>query len=313
MHRNPSSVCHARAACVGLLAAMLVASPAVAQPATSPDSAASTESVYGPLHRYRGFTQPSREVVLTAPVDGLLLEIGVEEDEAVSARQVVAQMDDRVEQARIDVAATIAKSEARIRSAEAGVRLAELELVRVQQMQRGAAANDMEVETAKARLDQARADLDLAQMDQAQAQATLKLEQAQAELLRLTAPFEGVLIDRDVEPGASLRVADPVARIVQLDPLEVDLPLPVALYDQMQVGRSYRLMAGPPVGGELVAELTRIRPEVDPASDTARFRFEIDNPGQRMPAGFTVWLADPKPVAQTPTSLISNPRIPAED
>ena len=56
--------------------------------------------------------------------------------------------------------------------------------------------------------------------------------------------------------------------------------------------------AGPPANGEVTAVLDTIDPVIDPASQTFRCVFTIDNREARMPAGFTVsmeWKDQPAP------------------
>jgi len=73
------------------------------------------------------------------------------------------------------------------------------------------------------------------------------LEQKRLETLHLTAPFDAVVMEVIAEPGAAVRVGDPLLRIAQLDPLEVELPLPATLYNRIQTGERYALEASVPV------------------------------------------------------------------
>jgi len=167
-------------------------------------------------------------------------------------------------------------------------------------VERGA-ANPREARLAEVQLAQAEAEVMNAEARLKEAAATLKLESERLAQLQIIAPFSGKVMEAIAEPGASVRVADPVLRIARLDPLEVKLPLPAELYARLAIGRSYRLDAGVPVNRLLRATLVRRADEIDPASDTFIAVFQIPNPRGELPAGVRVHLADIRPVAEPET------------
>ncbi len=287
--------CRSRYVCLGMVTVLLLVSAVAATPpAPTLD-----------LTRYSGVARASRDLIVTAPTDALLGSLPVEEGDAIATGREVAAMDDRVQQAVVEVTRLQSLNEAPLISAKATVAFYELELERAQDMFARNAANEREVRIAEVQLARAKAEVMNAESQLKQAGAALALEQERLDLLHLTAPFDGVVMEVVAEPGAALRVADPILRIAQLDPLEAELPLPAELYGELEIGRRYRLDAAVPVSRQLEARLTRRASEIDPASDTFLAVFEIQNPGQAIPAGVRVSLANLEPIAEATDATTS--------
>lgn len=250
------------------------------------------------LSRYRGVARASQDVTLAAPSDGVLMQIRVDEGERVNRGAVIAALDDRVQRAVVEAALLTAQNDAPVQRAKASVRFAELELQRVTEMVANGGANPREAEIAEVQLHQALADQLNAENQLRLQEAQLKLERQRLDELQITAPFDGLVLRRLAEPGAALRVADPVVRVIALEPLEARLPLPSDFAFTMAPGEAFALQAGAPVNRPVAARLLRIQQEVDPASGTAVAVFEIPNPfDPPLPAGLTVHLLRTKPIA----------------
>jgi len=248
------------------------------------------------LSRYSGVAKASRELIVTAPVDGLLGQLPYEAGEAVAADDEIATMDDRVQRAVVEVARLRSQNEAALNSARESVAYYKLEVDRVSELVKQEAANTRELRTAEVQLAQAEAEVMNAQAQLEEAAANLALEQKRLELLHLRTPFDAAVMEVIAETGAAVRVGDPILRLAQLDPLEVELPLPATLYNRIRVGDRYALKASVPVENTLEATLTRRAAEIDPASDTFIVVFEIANPDASLPAGFRVHLKTHRPL-----------------
>lgn len=247
------------------------------------------------LDEHRGLALPSKSVTLSAPVDGTLASVLALEGEAVEAGALVAQMNDAVQAAVVETARVRMESDAAQKRAAAELKAATAELERVRASHERKAASALELLRAEARFDAAQADLDQAQESHAIDTWTLRLEQARLDEYALRAPFAGVVVVHETEPGTSLQQAAPVVTLAKLDTLEAEIHLPVG-FGMPQVGRTYTLNAGAPVGRELLAELTFVSPVIDPASRTFRCRFTIRNDDLALPAGFDVHLASLEPI-----------------
>ena len=248
------------------------------------------------LDRYEGVARPSRQVMLSTPMDERIKRVLVEEGQAVQAGELVAQMDDAVQRAAVDSAEVAAASEAELRAAEVALDDAELNLERLNQLMERGVANDLELRQAKVEVERQKAGVDVAKVNRELSVKQLELERFRLSRYRVEAPFAGMVHRIHAEEGASLQRADPIAELVALNPIKVELQLPASLYGELTPGRDYALAAGPPVNRALSGRLTYVDPVMDAASETFRFVFEVDNEDLGLPANFTVTLRDLDPV-----------------
>ena len=222
-----------------------------------------------------GVVRPSREVVLKAPVPGVLATLAVEEGQTVAEGDELARIDDAVQAARVAAARVRAAATAEADGLAASAQAARRELGRTREAAATGAAPAWELEASETALTVAEA---------RHAEALQRVELAAAELAV------------EVAAGASLTPADPVLRLATLDPLEATVYVPASLFGRLgpdRVGAVARLHPTLPGTPTLDAVLTASLPEIDPGSRSFRCVFRIENPGSRLPAGFTVGLEVP--------------------
>lgn len=146
-----------------------------------------------------GMVEPWVDLNLMAEVGGTVIEVPVREGERVKAGDVIAQLDSRD---YVNILQSITSSY-------------ELALLKQQRLQ----TLFEQQSVSKAALDEARATVRslAAEKDQ----AALKLQRC-----RITAPISGVVNSLPAKVGLLLSVADPVARILQVDRLKVVVGIP---------------------------------------------------------------------------------------
>lgn len=249
------------------------------------------------LQQYEGFTEPEEQAVMGAPLDGILMQLPVVEGQAVAAGDALAVMDDRVQRLSVQIARLESESGAAVDAAQAAVDLATVEWENQVDLEARGSATERDVRQALAAKKQAEAELLRAQESAAIAVEQYKLEQAQLERYTLRALFPGVVQVIDTAEGAALRLNDPILVLVNNASLKATINLPESLQrdERMAIGRVYRLerleLDGTErrVIAELRGTLINIDEGIDRGSQTLRFTFEIENPGEpgeRMPSGF---------------------------
>lgn len=248
------------------------------------------------LNNCEGLIVPSRRVQLNAPMTGILAEVIVEEGDAVAQGQVLARMDDRLQQLTVEAARQRAASEADVQRTAATLAEMQIMLERAQEVYEADAASEWEVRRARLQRDQAKAEHQAAIEARELAQTNLKLEEQKLAQHRVVAPFDGRVVRIEAEGGGTLTQRDPILSLVALDPLEAEIYMPVTLYGELKPNASYRLHAEAPIHAELVGELIVLDPVIDSASRTFRCIFRIANPDSTLPAGATVRLASLTPV-----------------
>jgi len=73
--------------------------------------------------------------------------------------------------------------------------------------------------------------------------------------------------------------------IAQIDPLNVEVFVPVALYATIKVGTEATVIGEAPVGGRYIAKVEVIDPLMDARSGTFGIRLLLPNPDNKIPAG----------------------------
>jgi membrane fusion protein, multidrug efflux system len=203
-------------------------------------------------------------VTVAAELDGKIVQIDFEAGSAAKAGDVLVRQDTSVE-------------EAMLRSAEAGVELARVNLERTREL------------LAKATVSQSQFDSDAAAYKQAMAAA----DNIRATIAKKTikAPFSGRLGIRLVNLGQNLKAGDAIVSLQALDPVFVDFYLPQQQLAQIATGLSVRLTGDALAGRSVEGKITAISPDVDASTRNVRVQATVANPGERLHPGMYVDVA----------------------
>jgi RND family efflux transporter MFP subunit len=230
---------------------------------------------------------PNQTVELRSPVEGLIEKVLVQRGDRVRAGQVLVQLESAAETSAVQLARHRAEAQGRLASAESRLDYATKKLERSRDLQ---ARNFV---TAQAR-DEAEAEKRIIEAELRDArenrqQAALELRHAQDLLQRrvLRSPFDGVVMDRMLNPGdlaESGTGRKPILKLVQVEPLRVEAVLPLAAYGKLQP-RSTADVMPEGLGGAYAAKVKVIDSVFDTASGTFGVRLELPNAAGRLPAG----------------------------
>ena len=105
-----------------------------------------------------------------------------------------------------------------------------------------------------------------------------KLEAIPADgLLRqrqIVSPVNGVVIERTLGEGEYVNDQAHILTIAQMDPLRVEIFLPISVYGQVKVGDVAAVMPEAPVSGSYYAKIVVVDQVFDAASKTIGVRLE---------------------------------------
>src|SRR6185436_7108329 len=107
---------------------------------------------------------------------------------------------------------------------------------------------------------------------------------AQVMLRTVKSPFGGVIVDRYSNPGERVE-EKPILKIAMIDPLRVEVLIPVAHYGSISNASELTVTPELPNAAPVVARVSRIDKVLDAASNTFRVRLTLPNPGNKLPAG----------------------------
>lgn len=211
-----------------------------------------------------GKTAASRAIEVKTQILGRVMEIGGTEGAPVAKGHALVRLDPEDRAAKREMAkARVAQREAEFNAADK------------------LAAKGFQAETQRA----------AAFANLQQAKADLAAIEEEIRRLTIAAPFDAVLKERHVELGDVLQSGDPVASLVDLDPILVTAEIAERDRIKLEAGQSgiARLLDGT----ELKGSLRYVSPEA--AADTRTFRIEVEipNPGNAVDAGVTAGLVLP--------------------
>lgn len=259
-----------------LILLMLLAMPALAwaKPVTV---AVVEEETLRPRIELIGTSVARQRSALSSKVEGLVARVAVDEGRELAAGDLVLELNrDLAELEHQAKAALEAEALARLRDAE---RVRD-ELLR---LEKGSHASKAEIDSAVARVEIVRAELEGARAQRALAQEMLARH-------RLTAPFAGMVVERNVEVGEWVKTADPAVVLMALDTIRVEAPLPQRYYDQVRTGARVQLrfdaLPGQAFQGEVVAKVAA----GDARSRNFPLLIDLPNPDHRLAPGMSARL-----------------------
>jgi RND family efflux transporter MFP subunit len=235
-----------------------------------------------PPSEVEAVSKPSADVTLSFVRGGRVATVPVREGDTVKAGQLLARQDDEAEQFQLAQLAALAADKTRIRMAEADLSQKRVDLRRFEDAQKKGAATEWETEHARLAVVTAELQVALARFENDQNR--LKHEELKSEVdrMRLIAPLDGRVEEVAIEPGEAAQPLAPVIRVVRIDPLWIDVPVPLAQARGLRPNGQAR--ATFPGKKQAAGRIVHVSAVADAASGTLRVRVEVPNPSQR-PAG----------------------------
>ena len=206
-----------------------------------------------------GTLEAEREVDIVARTGGPLVALNTEEGVRVRAGELLAQIDDLEVRAQVEIAR---------------VALQDAEIV----YNRAKASLDNAVVSQEVH------DTALSALESAKAQ--LSGNEIQLGYTRITAPFDGLIIQRAVKFGEMVSAGQQLFRISDFDPLLCVIGVPERDLARLSIGQPAILEVEAFPGEEFQGRVLRISPVVDAATGTIRVTLEVNRQGRLSPGMF---------------------------
>lgn len=228
--------------------------------------------------------EASEVAEVASSVRGVMWVVNVERGDWVKEGQVVAEIENSVEEATVNLARVRAKSEYEIQAREARVDLADKQVRRIRDLQSTKVIAMQALDEAETEMTVAQIALNQANEDHRIAVLELERVERMLELRTIRSPVSGVVVK--IYTSASEIVFDqPIMQIAQIDPLYVEAIVPVALFGSISEGMVSQVFPEEPIGGEVVATVSLVERIIDASSGTFGVRLILPNPDRKLPAG----------------------------
>ena len=226
-------------------------------------------------------------IEVRSPVEAVIESVRVKRGDLVTKGQVLVTLESGPERAALALAQSRAQAVGEIGAAEARVDIASKKLRRADELikQNFISVNARDEAVAEHKL----ANEELRRARENQKIAAFEAKRA-AEVLALRtirSPFNGVVVEVLLKPGefGAITFKDPILRLAELDPLHVEVILPVSLYGSIKQGQRATVVPESPVGGRYETVVKIVDRVVDAASGTFGVRLELANKNRTIPAG----------------------------
>jgi RND family efflux transporter MFP subunit len=233
---------------------------------------------------HRCLIEPKMVVKLGSQATGVLDTVLVDRGDRVRAGSIVATLDSTIEARNAAIAHLRARNDTEVRLAEVAAQFEDTRHSRRSELWKNKNVSDevyekAELDARMRRLDLERAKiaLELARLDADRAQALL-------DLRTIRSPVDGVVIARKMSPGEFVRDESQIMEIAQIDPLHVNVFLPVQMFNRIRIGM-VGIVRPEAAFGQHRSKVTMKDSVVDAASSTFLVRLELPNARGDIPSG----------------------------
>ena len=255
-----------------------------------------------------GTLEAMETVQVGSQLSGQVTQVLVDYNDRVRKGQVLAILDPQTQRSAVEQAqaavqassAAVASQQASLAQAQAQVELAQAEYNRQKFLfDKGITAKaaldtaEAQLSTARAAVTSARAQIGQAQAQVAQQQAQLRSNQANLGRTTIVAPIDGIVIDRQIEPGqtvaSGLNVAVLFTLARDLDRVQALIRVDEADIGSVREGQPVRFTVDAFPNDNFTGVVTEVRKLPTTESNVVAYTVvaEADNPGEKLLPGMT--------------------------
>ncbi len=273
---------HLLANCAGVCLLVSVLIPAFAQ--TAPVPTVPVKSVAASARfELDGVVQAVKQSTVAAQITGRIVSVSVKAGDKVRAGQLLATLDDREAQVGMQ------QSRAQVNQADAGLRNARAQMERTRDLQSKGFISKAAFDTAESQYQAA-----VAQRDQAL--ATVRASGITQGYSRVTAPFDGWILQTSAQPGDLAVPGTPLMVVYAPQPLRAVVQVPASRSPLVRQAKDISVIADSHAGEAIaIPPANRLEvPSTDPISQTTEWRFDLPAkdaarmvPGQQVRVSFS--------------------------
>ena len=232
-----------------------------------------------------GYVTARRRATVSSKVTGKVVEIFVEEGQEVRAGQVLARLDDAQPRAALAYAeAQLSAAQKSFAEDQARLREAELNLQRRERLLQDGVVGRAEVDTARAEVDSLKARIAYTQEQVGVAEAQVTLRRTDLDDMVVRAPFSGVAISKDAQPGEMISPVSAgggftrtgIGTIVDMSSLEIEVDVNESFINRVRPGQKVSAVLDAYPDWSIPAHVITTVPTADRQKATVRVRIAFD-------------------------------------
>jgi RND family efflux transporter MFP subunit len=232
-----------------------------------------------------GFVVARRQATVSAKITGKVMELHIEEGMAVKAGQILARLDasqanlQHVLAERQIEAATANLNQVKVRLAEA-----QRTLTRTEKLQKDGMVSESALDAARADVAALNAQQAANASELSVARSTLNLRSQDLEDLVVRAPFDGVVISKDAQPGEMVSPISAgggytrtgIATIVDMDSREIEVDVNESFINRVYDGQQTEATLDAYPDWRIKTHVINVVPAADRQKATVRVRIGFD-------------------------------------
>ena len=246
------------------------------------------------IRAFSGNLKAYAEFVPAAKIAGRIDQLHVDLADRVIRGQLVASLDNAeyvqsVRQAQADLA--VAK--ANLAEAQSLLKIADRELQRIDKLRQSGVSSESQRDSARADqlARQAHVEVTLAQLERAMAElesARIRLGYTEVKANWRDGSEQRLVAERLVDEGETVSANTPLMRIVELDPIKVEIAVTEKDYAALKNGQTAILQTDAYPGESFYGEISRISPMFEQNTRQARVELRVSNPQLKLKPGMFV-------------------------
>ncbi|MGB2716093.1 MAG: efflux RND transporter periplasmic adaptor subunit [Vicinamibacterales bacterium] len=237
-----------------------------------------------------GYVAARRRATVSSKVTGKVLEVYIEEGKEVRKGQVLARLDDSQLRAALNVGRAQLEAARRATAEdEAGLREAELTLQRRRQLLKEGVIGRAELDTAESQVETLKARIAMAQQQVQVAESQVKAIQTDLNDMVVRAPFDGVAISKDAQPGEMISPVSAgggftrtgICTIVDMSSLEIEVDVSESYINRVRSGQPVEAVLDAYPDWRIPAQVITTVPSADRQKATVRVRIGFETESEK--------------------------------
>jgi RND family efflux transporter MFP subunit len=232
-----------------------------------------------------GYVVARREATVSAKVTGKIVAVLIEEGMVVEEGQLLAQLDDQTLRPQLDLAKTQLEAR-RAELAEVAVRRAEAEREqrRLERLKTESLSSEREVDKAQSEVAALQARFAALERAVDVAQATVRVSAQAIEDLEVRAPFAGVIVSKNAQPGEMVSPISAgggftrtgIATLIDMSSREIEVDVNESFINRVRAGQKTEAVLDAYPDWVIPSHVINIVPTADRQKATVKVRIGFD-------------------------------------